>query len=74
MWMMWTWCSRRSRLAVVRDFVAGEDPGPVAHGLIGGQDDRALLVAGAHEAEEEVRLLALEGPEAHLVDDEGAPC
>ena len=27
-------------------------------------------VACAHQAEEEVRLLAVEGPEAHLVDDE----
>ena len=49
--------------------VAGEDLGPVAHVLIGGQDDRALLVPSAHQAEEEVRLLAVEGTEAHLVDD-----
>ena len=52
------------------DLVAGEDLGPVAHVLVGGEGDRALLVARAHQAEEEVGLLAVEGPEAHFVDDE----
>ena len=52
------------------DLVAGEDFGPVAHMLVGGEDDRALLVARAHQAEEEVGPLAVEGPEAHFVDDE----
>src|SRR5690606_17991275 len=51
------------------DLVTGEDLGPVAHGLVAGQDDRAFLVAGAHEAEEEVGLVAVEGPEADLVHD-----
>ena len=50
------------------DLVAGEDLGPVAHVLVGGEADRALLVARAHEAEEEVGLLAVEGPEAHFVE------
>src|SRR5690606_39045705 len=31
------------------DLVTGEDLGPVAHVLVAGQDDRAFLVAGAHE-------------------------
>ena len=51
------------------DLVADEDLGPVAHVLVGGEDDRALLVARAHEAEEEVGLPAVEGPEARFVDD-----
>ncbi len=46
------------------DLVAGEGLGPVADVLVQGEDDGALLVASADEAEEEVRLLALEEPEA----------
>ena len=52
------------------DLIAGEDLRPVAHVLVRGEDDRAFLVARAHQAEEEVGPLAVEGPEADLVDDQ----
>ena len=39
------------------DLVTCEDLWPVAHVLVRGQDDGALLVPGAHEPEEQVGLL-----------------
>jgi hypothetical protein len=35
----------------------------------GGEDDRALLLPGGDGGKEEVRLLTVEGTEAHLVDE-----
>ena len=55
-----------------QDLVAREDLRPVAHVLVGGQDDRALLVAGRDEAKEEIGLLPVQGPEPDLVDLCGA--
>lgn len=52
------------------DLVVGEDLGPVSHVLVRREDDRALLVARAHQAEEEIGFDPVEGPEADLVDDE----
>ncbi len=52
------------------DLVACEDLGPVSDMLVRGQDDRALLIAGADEPEEQVGLGAVERPEPDLVDDE----
>jgi hypothetical protein len=51
------------------DLVAGEDLGPVADVLVRGEDDRAFLVAGADQSEEEIRFLSVQGTEADLVDD-----
>ena len=60
----------RARVTIPPISSPAKDLGPVAHMLVGGEDDRAILVARVHEAEEEVGLLAVEGPKAHLVDDE----
>ena len=38
--------------------------------IAGRQRDGALLVAGVDQAEEQVRLLAVQEPKAHLVDDQ----
>ena len=53
-----------------QDLIIGEDVGPVPDVLVRGQDDGALLVACADESEEEIRLLAVERPEADLVNDQ----
>jgi len=50
--------------------VAGEDLSPFAVALVGGQDDRAVLVALRHDLEEQGSALGLEGQEADLVDDQ----
>ena len=52
------------------DFVGGEDLGPVADVLVGGQDNGALLISSAHETEEEVGLVSVERSEADFVDNE----
>jgi hypothetical protein len=52
------------------DLVAREDFRPVPHVLVRGQDDRALLVAGGDETEEEIRLVPVERPKAHLIDEQ----
>ena len=52
------------------DLVAGQEFGPVLDAFVGGDEDRAAAVAIGHEAEEETRLGAGHGLEAHLVDDQ----
>jgi hypothetical protein len=54
------------------DRVAGEDLGPFAVALVGGEDDRAVFVTTRHDLEEQRRAFGLEGQEADLVDDEEA--
>ena len=56
------------------DFVAGEDLGPVPDVLVGSEDDRALLVAGADETEEEIGFVPVERAEADFVDDRVTHC
>ena len=56
---------RRGQHLVPREHLR---PGP--HVLVRGQDQRAPLVAPAHQPEEQVRLLAVQRPEPHLVDDQ----
>ena len=43
---------------------------PASEGLVGGDDERGALVAGAHELEEEVGGLGLERDVADLIDDD----
>jgi len=52
-----------------QDLVPGEDLWPVTHVLVRGQHDASALVARRDEAEEQVRLHPVQGPEAHLIDD-----
>ena len=53
------------------DGVAGEDIGPVAEGLVGGDDDGVIaLVAVAEDLEEEAGLCRVETEVADLIDDE----
>jgi len=47
-----------------------EDLAPLLEGAVGGDDDRAALVAAGDEREQQVRGLALERQVADLVDDE----
>lgn len=49
--------------------VAREDLRPIPHVLVAREDDRALLVPRRDQAEEQVGLVAVQRPEAHLVDD-----
>ena len=51
------------------DFVA-EDFAPASEGQVGGDQDRALFVAGRDELEEQVRGVGVEGDVADLVDDD----
>lgn len=53
-----------------QDLVAREDLRPVPDVLVRGQHDRATLVTRGHEAEEEVRLVSVQRPEADFVDDQ----
>ena len=48
--------------------VAGQDLRPVLHGLVRREDHAPALVAVGDEPEEEARLGAAHGLEAHLVD------
>ena len=52
------------------DLVAGEEFGPVADALVGGDEDAAAAVAVGDEAEEEAGVEAGHGFETDLVDDE----
>ena len=52
-----------------RDDVVGEDLTPSAEGHVAGEHDRALLVAGRDELEEQVRGVRVEWQVADLVDD-----
>ncbi len=52
------------------DLVAGQELRPVLDAFVGGDEDRAAAVAIGDEAEEETRLGAGHGLEAHLVDDQ----
>lgn len=51
-------------------FVAGEKLGPVAHGFVGGDQDRAAAVAVGDQAKEQACFLAIHGLEAQFVDDQ----
>ena len=52
------------------DDVVGEDLAPSAEGHVAGDEDRALLVAGRDELEEQVRGVRVEREVADLVDDQ----
>src|SRR5450759_2625343 len=43
---------------------------PLSHALVGGDQNRAALVARVHYGKEHVRLARSHGQVAHLVDDE----
>lgn len=55
-----------------QDLVAGEDLRPGLDALVGGDDDRALLVAVGDQAEEQRGILAAHRLEADLVEDQQA--
>src|SRR3954469_141895 len=88
MFSTWHECSSRSRIAVVItsspasisgqslidlfDVMQSAPRRQLWARLVGGDADRAPPVAIAHQAEEQVRLLARERLEAYLVDDHQA--
>ena len=63
------WCTRRSIMAVATMSSPKVSP-QRPNGRLRGDDDRAFLVAGGHELEEQVRRIVVERDVADLVDDD----
>jgi hypothetical protein len=59
------WCSGRSRIAAHHGIC--EHVSPLGKAAVGGQDDRAPLVAAGHDLEDPVRRLLIHGEVTELV-------
>jgi len=52
------------------DAVVVEDRGPALEGLVGGEDDSALLVALANDLEEQVGAVFVDGHKPELINEQ----